>query len=100
MENQKAFQLLDNETERANSVISFPQGKTFKISELLERVNVLFRQSTLILLPEKLHEEGFSKLPIYNNNTDNWNQYGVEAEILDSESSGWKKGKVRMRVVL
>lgn len=41
-----------------------------------------------------------SKLPISNRNTDNWNQYGVEAEILDPESGGWKKGKVRMRVVL
>ena len=104
MENQKAFQLLDHETNCANSVISLPEGKIFKIGKLLERVNALFRQSTLIQLPENLHKEGFAKLTIFGGpgcwGTQYWNQHGVEAEVLDPESNGWKKGKVRMRVVL
>lgn len=105
MENQKTFYLLDHETNRANSVVSLPEGQTFKIGKLLERVNALFKQLTLSQLPEKLNQEGFGRLPIYNSgqncwNTHYWNQYGVEAEILDPESGGWKKGKVRMRVVL
>lgn len=104
MENQKAFQLLDHETSCANSVISFPEGKIFKIGKLLERVNALFRQSTLIQLPENLHKEGFARLTISGRqscwSTHYWNKEGVEAEVLDTESGGWKKGKVRMRVVL
>lgn len=104
MENQKAFQLLDHETSRANSVISLPEGKIFKIGKLLERVNALFRQSTLLQLPENLHKEGFARLSIFSGkgcwNTQYWNEEGVEAEILEPESDGWKKGKVRMRVVL
>lgn len=103
MENQKNFYLLDHESNRANSIISFPQERTFRIGILLERVNTLFQQLTLSQLPEKLNQEGFARLPIHNGlgwNTSSWNQYGVEAEILDPESGGWKKGKVRMRVVL
>ena len=102
MENKKVFQLLDHETDRGNSVISFPEGKTFKIGQILEKVNILFQQLTLSKLSENLQKKGFSVLPIHGGSwsTQHWNKHGVEAEILDPKSGGWKKGKVRMRVVL
>ncbi|VEP16627.1 conserved hypothetical protein [Hyella patelloides LEGE 07179] len=104
MENKKTFEVLDHENIQANSVVSFPQGRTFKIGQLLERVNFFFRQLTIPELPERFSKEGLSKLPIYATTKgfalEDWNTKGVEAEILDLESGGWKKGKVRMRVVL
>ena len=99
MENKNTFQLLDHETDRANSVVSFPQGQTLKIGIFFKRFNLLFRDLALLQLSEKLSEEGFSKLPIFRN-ASNWNESGVKAEILDPKSGGWKKGKIRMRVVL
>ena len=99
MENKNTFQLLDHETDRANSVVSFPQGQTIKIGIFLKKFNLLFQNLALLQLSEKLSEEGFSKLPIFRN-ASNWNESGVKAEILDPKSGGWKKGKIRMRVVL
>ena len=107
IENKPAFQLLDHEHKHNNSVVTFPQGQTFKLDVLLDKVNAFFRQLTLTELSERLNKEGFGKLTIYSGkhsrqdwDVNYWNQRGVEAEILDSEAGSWKKGKVRMRVVL
>ncbi|HEY9771776.1 MAG TPA: KGK domain-containing protein [Coleofasciculaceae cyanobacterium] len=46
-------------------------------------------------LSEKLKQAGLGTPPHYGT----WHQ-GVEAEVLTPQSGEWKKGKVRMRVIL
>ena len=103
MTEKNNFPILYCENTKADSVVSFPQGITFKIGQLLEKVNAYFRQKTLYELPENFSKEGLSKLRINGTQgftAEDWNQHGMEAEILNPESGGWKKGKVRIRVVL
>lgn len=101
MEDHKKFYIVDHEESQASAIVSFPQGQTFKIGVLLNKINNLFKELTLSNSAEKLTQDGLGKLPINHGvSVYNWNREGVEAEILDPQSGGWKKGKVRMRVVL
>ena len=84
------------EHEDSNVVISFDNGTTFKISKLMELINKFLRQSVFYELADDIKQSGLGTPPDYQ---DNWNK-GVEAEILEPKSGEWKKGKVRMRVIL
>ena len=88
------FQYLDNED--SNTVVSFDNGTTFKVSKLMEQINKFLQQSVLYKLSENLSQAGLGTPPNYQGN---WNK-GVKAEILEPKSGEWKKGKVRMRVIL
>ena len=83
------------EHEDSNAVISFDNGTTFKVSKFMEYINSFFKQSILNELEEKLRQTGLGTPPSVNT----WNT-GVDAEILEPQSGEWKKGKVRMRVIL
>lgn len=98
MEDNKKFDILNHTQNQSNTVVSFPDGQTFKIGVLLDNINELFPNSALSKISDGLAEKGLGKLP--NWNAHYWNSRGVEAEILNPKSSGWKKGKVRLRVVL
>ena len=93
MNTENDFQHLEHED--SNAVISFNNGTTFKISKLMEKLNSFLQQFVLNSLSEKLTQVGLGSTPnrayFYS---------GVDAEILEPKSGEWKKGKVRMRVVL
>ncbi len=84
------------EHEDSNAVVSFNNGTTFKVSKLMENINTFFRQSILGELSEKLKQAGLGTPPVYR---DDWSN-GVVAEILEPKSGEWKKGKMRLRVIL
>ncbi|WP_319422373.1 KGK domain-containing protein [Pleurocapsa sp. FMAR1] len=83
------------EHEDSNAVVSFNNGTTFKVCKFMENINTFFRQLILNELQEKLRQAGLGTPPRVNT----WNT-GVDAEILEPKSGEWKKGKVRMRVIL
>lgn len=84
------------EHEESKAVISFDNGTTFKISKFMEKLNKFFIESVLYDLSAKLNKINLGTPP---NHQGNWNQ-GVDAEILEPKSGEWKKGKMRMRVIL
>ena len=95
MNTDNNFQHLEH--VNSNAVISFSNETTFKVSKLMERLNSFFVQSILSELPGKLNQAGLGTPPHHGSN---WNTGRVDAEILEPKSGKWKKGKVRMRVVL
>ena len=84
------------EHENSNAVVSFDNGTTFRINRFMELINKFLRQSVFYELAEDLSQAGLGTPPNYQ---DNWNK-SVEAEILEPQSGAWKKGKIRMRVIL
>ena len=62
------------------------------------QINDFFKTLVLEGLSEKLQKIGIGITPYFKNTL--WNVHGVEAEILEPKSGDWKKGKVRMRVIL
>ena len=84
------------EYKDSNAVISFDNGTTFKISKFMEHLNILFKCSVLSNLTASFSQIGLGSPP---NRRDSWNK-SVDAEILEPQSGAWKKGKVRMRVIL
>lgn len=96
MNSELNFQHFEHEDSQA--VVSFDNGTTFKLNMLMENVNSFFKNSVLNGLSEKLKQAGLGYPP--NNYINSWNSSGVKAEILEPKSEEWKKGKVRMRVIL
>lgn len=94
MKPETNFQHLEH--ENSNTVVSFENGTTFKISKLMEKLNNFFKQSVLDKLSEKLNQVVLGTPPNYKGEWSN----SVDAEILEPQSGEWKKGKVRMRVIL
>jgi hypothetical protein len=94
MDSKINFQHLEHED--SNAVVSFDNGTTFKVSKFMENLNNFFRHSILKDLSEKFKQVGLGTPPEHRHA---WNQ-GVDAEILEPQSGEWKKGKVRMRVIL
>ena len=92
-------QYIKLEHEQSNAVICFENDTTFKINKLMKKINEFFTQSVLNQLPLRLTESGLGTPPNYKGSCSTWNNY-VNAEILEPESGEWKKGKVRMRVIL
>lgn len=85
------------EYKNSNAVISFDNGTTFKVSKLMKQLNDFLQLSVLHKLSEKLHQVSLGSPPDYKANQ--WHN-SVDAEILEPQSGKWKKGKVRMRVIL
>ncbi|MGL4759388.1 MAG: KGK domain-containing protein [Patescibacteria group bacterium] len=94
MNSEIIFQQIEHED--SNAVVSFENGTTFKVSKFMKILNTLFSQSILKDLSEKLKQVGLGTPPEHRHA---WNQ-GVDAEILEPQSGEWKKGKMRMRVIL
>ncbi len=85
------------EHEDSNAVVSFNNGTTFKVSKLMEQLNNFLKILVLHKLSEKLNQAGLGSPPDYK--SDLWNN-SVDAEILEPQSGEWKKGKMRLRVIL
>lgn len=106
MNNQEKFSQIFQKDNSKFSVVSF-EGITLKISTLLEFANTIFHNQALEIIDEGLREYGIGSLSIImqskerkRQNKDNWNIEGMDAEILEPNTKAWKKGKIRMRVVL
>ena len=84
------------EHKDSNAVVSFSNETTFKVGKLMEIINTFFQELVLDDLSKNLSECGLGYPPDYQ---DDWNK-SVDAEILEPKSGEWKKGKVRMRVIL
>ena len=98
MNNQDNSSQIFQESDSNLSVVSFGTNITFKISRLLEIANRTFLDKALDLINEQLKSHGLgSLLPM---NKTNWNVNGIDGEILEPNAKAWKKGKIRMRVVL
>ena len=98
MNNQDNFSQIFQESDSNLSVVSFGANITFKISRLLQVANVILSNQALALIGEELKKQGIGSLA--NIKTDYWNVNGIDAEILEPNAKAWKKGKIRMRVVL
>lgn len=94
MNSENSFKQIEHED--SNAVVSFNNGATFKIGNFMERLNSFFINSVLNNLSRQLNQSGLGTPPDYGID---WNK-SVEAEILEPKSGNWKKGKVRMRVIL
>ena len=86
------------EHENSHAVVSFNNGTAFKVSNFMEQLNSFFRNLVLNGLSEKLKQIDLGNTP--NHKSSFLNIHGVEGEILEPQSGEWKKGKVRMRVIL
>lgn len=93
MNSENKFEHLEHEA--SNAVISFSNGTTFKVSKLMEQLNNFFKLSVLRELSQNLSQVGLGSPP----HRQDWSN-SVDAEILEPQSGEWKKGKVRMRVIL
>ena len=94
MNSENKFKILEH--KESNAVVSFDNGTTFKINKLMEHTNRVFVKLVLNNLSEQLKQAGLGTPPAHGGN---WNK-AVEAEILEPQLGEWKKGKVRMRVIL
>ena len=94
MNSENKFQTLEH--EKSNAVVSFDNGTAFRINKLMEHINRVFAKLVLNNLSEQLKQAGLGTPPSYGGN---WNK-AVEAEILEPQLGEWKKGKIRMRVIL
>ena len=94
MNSQNNFKQIEHEDSKA--VVSFNNGTTFKVNHFMKKLNFFFQQHILHNLSEQLKQAGLGTPPNYQSN---WNN-SVDAEILEPESGKWKKGKMRMRVIL
>ena len=84
------------EHENSNAVISFDNGTTFRISKFVKQLCYVFENTALAKFSGKLNEAGLGNIRNYGST---WSK-GVDAEILEPQSGAWKKGKIRMRVIL
>lgn len=95
MNSEDSFKQIEH--ENSNAVVSFSNGTTFKISKFMEYIDDFFGKSQLVYnLSQKLNESGIGTPPDYSYT---WSE-GAEAEILEPKSREWKKGKMRLRVIL
>ena len=97
MNSEIKFEALEH--EESNAVISFSNGTVFKVDRLMQRINGFFKLSVLNKLATRLTEVGLGTPPSYKGDCSSWNNY-VEVEILEPQLGEWKKGKIRMRVIL
>ena len=92
----KQFNIIQPQ-ENEQIVIAF-NNNFFDLKTILEHADSIVRNNLLKTLSDTLHNIGHGRLGV--GKTQSWNQTGVEAKILDPEVKKWKKGKVRLRMVL
>lgn len=97
MNSESKFRIIEH--EKSNAIISFSNETVFKVDKLMKHINGFFTQSVLNKLATRLTEIGLGTPPSHKGSCSNWNNY-VGAEVLEPQLGEWKKGKVRMRVIL
>ena len=97
MNNQDKFSQIFQEDNSKLDIVCFGNDITLKISKLLGVANGILRTKALDLIDESLRAQGIGSLLRKN---DGWTIKGIDAELLEPNATAWKKGKIRMRVVL
>ena len=97
MNPENKFNILEH--EESNAVVSFSNGTVFKLDKLMKHINGFFTQLVLDKLATRLTQIGLGTPPNHKESCSSWSNY-VEAEILEPRLGEWKKGKIRMRVIL
>lgn len=93
---ESKFKQLDTESEHKDTVLSFVSPVAmFKINELFLAIKTAFRQNGMAMLKNNLQPRGC--VPY---SWDNWTVQGIDCEILQPTSGGWKKGKIRFKLTL
>jgi hypothetical protein len=98
MSTENKFSLIYRDENDHSTVVSFGNHFTLKVSKLLQVANQMLKEKTLNELEEKLKQLGAGSLASLNKIE--WNSQGIKAEILEPNFNNWKKGKIRIRVVL
>jgi KGK domain len=88
--------LEDNET-----AIAIPSN-IFKYKELMAFIDEAFKHGGLNRLGEIIWDRGRGKIPLDKSeeNRTKWFKNGIECEILKPNSTGWQKGKFRIKVTV
>lgn len=95
-ENNRQFKQLED----GATAIAF-SSSMLKKKDFSELINQAFRGSGLSRLGEITWDSGRGRIPIGNDERrDAWFADGIECEVLQPNSSGWQKGKVRINVSL
>lgn len=89
------FKQLDSEFEHKDTVLSFLPSSMFKVGEFMLAAIQTYQNQGLEALRKTLQSRG--GIPgDYNT----WFSKGVPCEILSPKNNGWRKGKVRIKVIL
>ncbi len=90
------FKPLDDVVEDQQTVLSF-RNSMYKVGEFMRQRKIAFVESGLHNCSHRLKDRG--GVPFLNQ-SNSWLQEGVNCELLKPGSSGWKKGKVRIKMIL
>lgn len=88
------FKQLDSESDK-DTVLSFLTSSMFKVGEFMLAAIEAYQYHGLSALKQQLQPRG-----VIPGEYDVWFGKGVACEILSPGNSGWKKGKVRIKVTL
>ncbi|BAT54541.1 hypothetical protein NOS3756_35120 [Nostoc sp. NIES-3756] len=93
------FETIDAEfkDEDRNGVIAFGQS-IFKLSDFMRDVKEAFHYKGLDELAAKLSNRG--GIPVWKDNRHLWFNQGIVTEVLKPNAKGWRKGKIRIKVIL
>lgn len=95
----KKFQILDYHAEHKDSVVSFNSYHTFKVAQFVELASSAFQIKGLESLRDFLtNTKQVGGLP--NCHPSDLVINGYPGELLSPHQEGWKKGKIRIKVVL
>ena len=85
--------------ENGETAISIPFNM-FKQKELIAFIDEAFRHGGLNRLGEIIWDRGRGKIPLEKSDESRkaWFEDGIECEVLNPNSNGWKKGKIRINI--
>ena len=91
--------------EHKDCVVSFPYEITFKVGALLRIATDFFLQDSILeQLEERLISRSLGGFPLCSSGTKqeriDWKANGIDGEILETNGKTWRKGKVKMKIVL
>jgi hypothetical protein len=90
------FKPLDDVAEDQQTVLSF-DNSMYKVGEFMRQMKIAFVESGLHNCSHRLKDRGGVT---FLNQGNSWLQQGVNCELLKPGSNGWKKGKVRIKMIL
>jgi hypothetical protein len=92
------FKPLDDVVEDQQTVLSF-DNSMYKVGEFMGQMKMAFQVTGIAACSQNLQNRG--GVPYANSRGANfWLKEGVNCELLKPASNGWKKGKVRIQIIL
>lgn len=90
------FKPLEDKSEDRDAVIFLDRFSVFKINDLMQAIKSAFQYAGFPHLVSELKAKG--GIPTPDSNT--WFKQGVDCEVMKPNAKGWKKGKVRIKILL